>query len=1072
MSNGNTRHDAATRFVADACSKITILIGVLGLANWLFAYVTEKMLLPGFASVDTAMGLLLAGLALMLVAEEDARPSWWRVAWACAALVMLLGLLRIGEYLSASNLSIDQLIRDLSEGTSAQPVRMGLSVAFCFVLTGVALLLLDERARPVEWLTEVFVVVGFFFALVALIGDVYDVPNLLALTSKAQMSLPTALGLVVLGIGLLTARPRRPLMAVLASPGAGGVMARRMAVQWIPALLFLGWLLLMGQRAGVYDTPFGTSLMVLVSVTVFCVISWSTARKLNRMEAAQVAAQIAAQKAERAADIQLRITLRSIRDAVIATGTSGEVTFMNAAAEKLTGWEETQAKGLALTEVVQMVDEHTRAAVENPVTKVILQGGEDQVSRTRLIPRDTWWKPLTIEHSGAPICDEANNLTGAVLVFRDITARKEGEEARQKLEYIFNHAGWAVIVANGATNKLEMVNSAFAAMHGYTVGELTGTSVLDIFAPESREMHKRIFEADEAGDHLYEAIHCKKDGVRFPVLSHVATFRAENGTVRYRAATFTDLTAVKRVEDELRYQLDLTRTITDNTQSCLWMIDSEGRTTFANPATERITGFKPDELIGRILHDKVPPAHADASRFPKDDCPLDRLLPLQKSVVGYEGVFVHKDGHLYPVRCNGRPIFKEGRPVGMVIEVEDVTEEKRLLESERKARQQAEVANKMKDDFLATLSHELRTPLSTVLGWTLMLRSENLPPDKVVKAIDAIERNARAQSRLVEDLLDVSRIVAGKLEVQMLPVAPAKVVEAAVASAQHMAQTKGVSLQVVLDSRPCTISGDAGRLQQVVWNLVSNAVKFTPEGGSVLVRLERVESHIEISVSDTGEGIAPEFLPHVFERFTQADSSLHRKHGGLGLGLAIVLNLVKLHGGEVRVESAGVGKGASFTVELPVVTVRKEAVHREARFGFAQNATRLDGVKVLLVDDEPDARALLIEMLAEHGAEPRAAANMTEALNVLNEWRPDVLVSDIAMPGGSGYELIRQVRMRDDAESQIPAVALTAYARAEDRIRALSAGFQMHVPKPVEPTELVTVIASLSRPTSRTVGHS
>jgi len=353
----------------------------------------------------------------------------------------------------------------------------------------------------------------------------------------------------------------------------------------------------------------------------------------------------------------------------------------------------------------------------------------------------------------------------------------------------------------------------------------------------------------------------------------------------------------------------------------------------------------------------------------------------------------------------------------------------------------------------------------------VMLRSENLPPDKVRKAIDSIERNARAQTRLVEDLLDVSRIVAGKLEVQMLPVAPARVVEAAVASAQQMAQAKGVSLHVALDPSPCTISGDAGRLQQVVWNLVSNAVKFTPEGGSVQVRLERVNSHVQITVSDTGDGIAPEFLPHVFERFTQADSSLHRRHGGLGLGLAIVLNLVKLHGGDVRVESAGVGKGASFIVELPVAAARKEAILRDSRFVFSENTTRLDGVKVLLVDDEPDARALLVEMLAEHGAEPRVAANMTEALNVLNDWRPDVLVSDIAMPGGSGYDLIRQVRMRSSAESQVPAVALTAYARAEDRIQALSAGFQMHVPKPVEPTELLTVIATLSRPTSRTAGH-
>ena len=396
-------------------------------------------------------------------------------------------------------------------------------------------------------------------------------------------------------------------------------------------------------------------------------------------------------------------------------------------------------------------------------------------------------------------------------------------------------------------------------MHGYTVEELIDESLLKVFAPETRdELLMHIAAADAMDDYVYESIHLRKDGTRFPILAHRTTLRDEAGRVLYRAATYIDLTEQKQAQEKLRYQLDLTQTITDNTQSCLWMMDSEGRGTFANPATERVTGFKPQELVGQILHDKVHHTHPNGAPFPKEDCALDRALSLHESVVGYEDVFVHKDGHFYPVRCNGRPIFKEGKLAGTVIEVQDITLEKQLLGSETKARQQAEAANRLKDEFLATLSHELRTPLSAVLGWAVMMRSGRLSSDKVVKAVETIERNARALGRLVEDLLDVSRIMTGKVHVQMQPVVAAKVIDAAVASAQHMADAKGVALQVVVDSRSSAVLGDADRLQQVVWNLVSNAVKFTPKGGRVQVRLEPVNSHIEITVSDTGEGIAAE----------------------------------------------------------------------------------------------------------------------------------------------------------------------------------------------------------------------
>jgi signal transduction histidine kinase len=396
-------------------------------------------------------------------------------------------------------------------------------------------------------------------------------------------------------------------------------------------------------------------------------------------------------------------------------------------------------------------------------------------------------------------------------------------------------------------------------------------------------------------------------------------------------------------------------------------------------------------------------------------------------------------------------------------------EREQLLAREQAARAQAEEANRLKDEFLATISHELRTPLNHMLGWVMMLRSGSLQAEKSAEALETIERNVRAQNRLVEDLLDVSRTVTGRMQLHIQPVAPAQLVEAALASVRPAAEAKGVRLQVALDSRPGTISGDPDRLQQVIWNLVSNAIKFTPKGGRVQARIERLNSHVEIKVSDTGEGIAPEFLPHVFDRFSQADGSSKRRYGGLGLGLAIVRHLVELHGGSVRVESPGLGQGATFTVVLPLTIVHSLPEQTRPQEVLDSNSLkrdgvpRLDGTRVLIVDDEDDARALLITILSANGAEVKAASGRAEALEAVEEWRPDVLVSDIGMPNGDGYELIREIRRTDSmAGRQLPAVALTAYARADDRMRALAAGFQMHVTKPVEPRELLVVVASLA----------
>jgi signal transduction histidine kinase/ActR/RegA family two-component response regulator len=386
----------------------------------------------------------------------------------------------------------------------------------------------------------------------------------------------------------------------------------------------------------------------------------------------------------------------------------------------------------------------------------------------------------------------------------------------------------------------------------------------------------------------------------------------------------------------------------------------------------------------------------------------------------------------------------------------------------------AEQANHLKDEFLATVSHELRTPLNAVLGWARMLGSEQLPPARAAHAIATIERNASALAHLIDDLLDVSRIVAGTLRLAPQPVDLVAVAQAALDGVRPVAAAKNVHLAFSPDSGALEpVSGDASRLQQVIGNLLANAIKFTPEGGRVDVFAERSNDHMTIRIVDTGQGITPDFLPHVFERFRQADDATTRRHTGLGLGLAIVRQLVELHGGTVQAASDGVGRGATFTVRLPISagTPRgsQAAVLGERRTAASVGSPmprvpRLNGLRILIVDDNPDGRALTSLVLAQAGASVTAVSSVREALQMVEAVRPDVLISDIGLPDKDGYALIRQIRQYEAQHGGfLPAVALTGYARAEDRARILAAGFQAHVPKPVEPAELTAAIATVTQ---------
>src|SRR5260221_4928226 len=531
--------------------------------------------------------------------------------------------------------------------------------------------------------------------------------------------------------------------------------------------------------------------------------------------------------------------------------------------------------------------------------------------------------------------------------------------------------------------------------------------------------------------------------------------------------------------------------IVDNSDDAIIGKDLNSIITSWNQGAQRIFGYTADEMIGTSIMRLIP-----RERQGEEDKILARLRRGDR-FDHFETIRVTKDGRQLDCSLTISPIkYAYGKGIGASQIARDITDRKlaeaalreaqsvaeaanaekaRLLESERIARAEAERASHMKDEFLATLSHELRTPLNAVLGWATVLRSKKHLDLEFVQGLETIDRNARVQAQIIDDLLDMSRIISGKVRLDVQQIDLPAVVFEAVDTMRVSASAKGVRLQSVIDPLNSSVTGDPNRLQQVFWNLLSNAIKFTPKGGRVQVLLERVNSHVEVSVIDTGDGISPDFLPYIFDRFKQADASTTRRHGGLGLGLAIVKNLVELHGGSVRAKSGGLGKGATFIVSLPLTVFHPPPdpgtrEHPKSRAGELPIPVTisLNNVRVLVVDDDPDARDLLTMLLEAAGPTVYAVGSANQGMEQLLTKPIHVLVSDIGMPERDGYTLMRSIRALDDPQkSAVAAVALTAYARLEDRMEAIHVGFQNHLPKPVEASELLAVVRSLATPRSK-----
>jgi PAS domain S-box-containing protein len=624
-------------------------------------------------------------------------------------------------------------------------------------------------------------------------------------------------------------------------------------------------------------------------------------------------------------------------------------------------------------------------------------------------------------------------------------------------------------------------NAGAERFKGYRASEVIGSHFSRFYPPEALakgvpEEELRI--ASESGSFEDDNWRVRKDGSMFWANVVITAMRDEGGELVGFAKVTRDLTQRRNHDEALRQSEEKFRLLVEGVaEYAIFMLDVNGKVASWNVGAQRIKGYTADEIIGQHFSAFYPP-DVVASGWPQHEL---REAALTGRFVD-TGWRIRKDGSAFWANVTITAMRDEsGRLLGYAKLTRDLTERRRveaievaskereeILDAERSARMSAQRATRLKDEFLATLSHELRTPLSAILGWTqVLLRGHTANAVDQRRAIEVIDRNARAQVQLIDDLLDLSRIMTGKLRLDVQQVAIADVVQAAMDSAGPAATAKEIRLVCLLDPARTVVSGDAGRLQQVVWNLLTNAIKFTPRGGRVQVLLQRVNSHVELSVSDTGIGISAAFLPQVFDRFSQRDSSSTRTHGGLGLGLAICRQLVELHGGTIRAASPGEGEGSTFYVELPVsimqVEAERERTHPTSEMSDSEAIAmpRLDGLHVFVIDDEPDARELLQRVLQDQGASVTIFDSAQAALATLARSRPSVIVSDVGMPDMDGYQMMRSLRASEVRESRIPALALTAFARAEDRKRALLAGFQAHLAKPFDVAELVLLVANL-----------
>jgi PAS domain S-box-containing protein len=675
---------------------------------------------------------------------------------------------------------------------------------------------------------------------------------------------------------------------------------------------------------------------------------------------------------------------------------------------------------------------------------------------------------ITVIVNIRPLKNERGDVIGAINCFYDITSRKLTEEARRtreaELELVINQTPF-MLTRCSRDLRYQFVSQTYAEMLGRQPADVAGHTIVEIIGQDAFEIIRPYVETVLQGTRVeFECdIPYRGAGTRFVRVVYTPD-TDERGSVHGWIASILDVSEHKQVVEARA----LLASIVDSSDDAIISKNLNGIITSWNAGAERIFGYTATEAIGQSITLIIPPERLN------EETEILRRLRQGESIEHFETRRRTKDGRQVSISLSVSPVRnRQGVVIGASKIGRDITdrvradeERARLLASEQAARAEAEEANRGKDQFLATVSHELRTPLNAILGWAAMLDQTASLDARTSKGLQSIQRNTRTLAQLVDDLLDVSRMISGKMRLDVTPMDLGGVIDAAVEAVLPAASAKDIVIDVVIDPAR-TIVGDPTRLQQAVWNLLSNAVKFTPAGGRVDVSTRVKGSATELTVSDSGIGIDATFLPYVFDRFRQADASSTRAHSGLGLGLGIVRHLVELHGGTVRVESAGRDAGTRFVIELPRTPAPLPRDARKpvsaAAATAATDVPRLDGVRVLIVDDDRESCEMMLEALRGYGALLRCAMSASEAVDVLSEFKPDLVLSDIAMPGRNGYAVLSEVRALEPAFGRhVPVAAVTAYAHAEDRERAIAAGFDEYLAKPIDPAALARAVAALA----------
>ncbi len=767
----------------------------------------------------------------------------------------------------------------------------------------------------------------------------------------------------------------------------------------------------------------------------------------------------------------LQLIIDSIGDGLILANPQGEFVLFNQAAQGLFGilsnekshheWSSTY--GLFLN------DQETLFPSEYlPLTRAIKgEYVKDVGVFVRHHPNSTGrW----ISISGYPVIDANNEISGGVVICQDITERKQVEEALQASENRFRQLTNSmpqIIWTTDASGELNYVSDQWLNYTGLTLEQTQGRSAASQFIhPNEVESSYQQWQAAIESETIYQTeMRLKRvnDGSYRWFLVRAVPIRDEQGQIVEWCGTSTDIDDRKRIEEELRQKNAILDVINQSAPTPIFVKNREGRIIYANPATLEVLGKSALEVIGCRDRDLYSSRELGAIVSDNDQ----RIMESGETQVVEES----PDGIRTYLATKAPYRNQAGEVIGLIGIANDISDRvlferdrERILQQEKAAREAAEKANRIKDEFLAVLSHELRSPLNPILGWSKLLLAGKVDASKTTEVLATIERNAKLQSQLIEDLLDVSRILQGKLSLYVIPVRLTTIIEAAQETVRLAAEAKNISIHTILAADVGQVLGDTGRLQQILWNLLSNAVKFTPIGGRVEIRLTQSNHYAQIQISDTGKGINPDFLPYVFEHFRQEDGATTRKFGGLGLGLAIVRQLVELHGGTVFVNSPGEGQGATFTVRLPLLG--EDTLEANDSDGILSplpvESLSLDGLRIIVVDDEPDSRNFIAFVLEQEGAEVIALSSAIDALESIQQNQPDLLISDIGMPEMDGYMLIRQIRNQLPPQYQkLLAIALTAYAGDVNEHQVLAAGYQKHLSKPIEPKDLVATIFNL-----------